>query len=678
MSVGGTMQVSEIKTEGAAVPPAVFRFVTASSRFLGSAAILAMFFGVMYEVISRSFFGHGTIWVTEISTYLVLVITFVTAAFAVSQGAHVRVDLVVEMFAKDTRNLITAATRSLSLFLSLIVLWKMTGYCAENYVDGSRSWSLLNTPLWLPQTSAVLGLIGLSALLGDMGPSRAGLWGYIPLIAAIAFALLGGAGVISLNLTQAQSVSILALLAALTTGMVAGIAPLAGALAIAAVAALLFFVAGDLTLAAKSAVLIVGLLFLLLTGLPVAFCLLAVGIYAMLFWLPPITLNYVGERAWESINTFELAAIPMFILMGAILVRTNASAEMFAAARLALGRLKGGQAYASIMASGIFAAVSGSSLATAATMGRVAGPEMIKAGYRPSLAYGVLAAGGTLGILIPPSVAMIIYGPLAGVPVTKLFIAGIIPGILMMVAFAIVVAVWVWLDKTAAPVEQQYTLSEKIRAMRGILPFVLLVSMVLGALYTGITTPTEAGAMGVFGAVLISLGRRTFTFQEFMRSLEEAAMTTSFLLLIAVGASVMGFAIDYLALPQELVKFVQALDLSDLGLFIAIVVLYLILGTFVESISMVLMTLPVILPVLAAAGWDPLWFGVILVMLVEIGLITPPVGMILYVIAGVAEDRTAFAATTKGSLPFVAVFLFMVFVFFFVPEFVTFLPTLMN
>ena len=660
------------------MPSAVFRFTANASRALGSAAILAMFFAVMYEIVSRSFFGYGTIWVVEVSTYLVLVITFVTAAFAVTRGAHVRVDLLLEQFPTDTATLIATATRWLSLLLSVIALWKMTAYCAENYIDGSRSWSMMNTPLWIPQTSAVIGLVGLTVVLADTGGSRTGGWGYLPLIGAIAFALLDGSGVISLGLTQAQATGGIAILVALTALLVSGVAPLACGLAIAAVVMVLFILTGDLALTAKSAALIGGLLFLLLTGLPVAFCLLAVGIFAMLFWLPPMTLNYVGERAWEAINTFELAAIPMFVLMGAILVRTNASAEMFAAARMALGRLKGGQAYASILAAGIFAAVSGSSLATAATMGRVAGPEMIGVGYRPALAYGVLAAGGTLGILIPPSIAMIIYGPLAGVPVTQLFIAGIIPGLLMMVAFSIVVAVWVAIDRSAAPVEQQYSLREKFVAMRGVLPFLLLVGLVLGALYAGITTPTEAGAMGVFGAILISLGRGTFTVAEFLRSLEEAAMTTSFLLLIAVGASVMGFAIDFLSLPQELVKFVQALDLTHLGLFIAIVILYLILGMFVEPISMVLMTLPIVMPVITAAGWDPLWFGVILVMLIEIGLITPPVGMILYVISGVAGDRAAFSSITLGALPFVGIFLIMIFVFYAVPDLVTFLPDLMK
>jgi tripartite ATP-independent transporter DctM subunit len=368
----------------------------------------------------------------------------------------------------------------------------------------------------------------------------------------------------------------------------------------------------------------------------------------------------------------------MFVLMGAILVRSNASTEMFTAARMGMGRLRGNLAHASILASGIFAAVSGSSLATAATMGRVAGPEMMREGYRPELAFGVLAAGGTLGILIPPSIAMIVYGPMAGVPVTDLFMAGIIPGLLMIAAFSLVVLVWSTFDRSAAPGGQPVALREKLAALKGVVPFFVLMALVLGSLYAGIATPTEAGAVGVLGALLISFARRTLSLPEFIAALEEAVTATSFLLIIAVGAAIMSFPIDFLSMPQALVTFVQSLDLSDIGLFIAIVVLYLILGMFVEPISMVLMTLPIILPVIEAAGWDLLWFGVVLVMLVEIGLITPPVGMILYVLSGVSEGRTTLGQISIGTLPFVGAFLAMVLLFFALPDLVTFLPELLR
>ncbi|MES0885177.1 TRAP transporter large permease [Roseibium sp. SCP14] len=538
--------------------------------------------------------------------------------------------------------------------------------------------AFLNTPLWIPQSAAVAGLAGLVLALAFSEDARSNGPALLSVIAALVFAALEATDFLPLNPSPLQSVVCLGLLTALGAALSGGGPTLVVSGLILVPVTSLFVLSENADLALKSTSLIGILFFLLFTGLPVVFSLLSIGIFAMMFWLPPVSLNTIGERTWEAVNTFELAAIPMFVLMGAVLVRSNASSEMFTAARTGMGRLRGSLAHASILASGIFAAVSGSSLATAATMGRVAGPEMMREGYRPELAYGVLAAGGTLGILIPPSIAMIVYGPMAGVPVTDLFMAGIIPGLLMIAAFSLVVLVWSTFDRSAAPGGLPVPLREKLTALKGVVPFLILMTLVLGSLYAGFATPTEAGAVGVLGALLISFARKTLSLPQFIAALEEAVMVTSFLLIIAVGAAVMSFPVDFLSMPQALVTFVQSLDLSDIGLFIAIVVLYLILGMFVEPISMVLMTLPIILPVIEAAGWDLLWFGIVLVMLVEIGLITPPVGMILYVLSGVSEGRVTLGQISIGTLPFVGAFLAMVFLFFALPDLVTFLPEVLR
>ncbi|MEH6405133.1 MAG: TRAP transporter large permease subunit [Sneathiella sp.] len=662
----------------AQAPLIIGNFIGFSSRWLGIFAVLAMFVSVNFEVIGRTFFDHATIWVTEVTTYLVVVITFIGAAFVAIRDENVRVDLVLNFFSTANQSVIKNSLAWIAVFVTLVSLWKVTGFWAENFHSGARSWSLLNTPLWIPQLSAVVGLTGLVLALIFNVPAKSGIGSYLPIFAALIFSLLEGAGLVSLGLTPVQSLSCIGILTLVSAGLAGGIPTLTIICGVIIPVALLFFATESAALSIKSVGLIGVLFFLLFSGLPVVFSLLAIGVFAMIFWLPPVTLNYIGERAWEAVNTFELAAIPMFVLMGAILVRSNASTEMFGAARVGIGRIRGSLAHASIMASGIFAAVSGSSLATAATMGRVAGPEMMREGYKPELAYGVLAAGGTLGILIPPSIAMIVYGPLAGVPVTELFMAGIVPGMLMIAAFALVVQIWITVDSTAAPAGKSATLREKFVALKGVVPFLILMMMVLGSLYAGIATPTEAGAVGVLGALVISFTRRTLTVTELIRALEEAAIATSFLLMIAVSASVMSFAIDFLSMPQALVQFVQGMGFSDLGLFIAIVVLYLFLGMFVEPISMVLMTLPIILPVIAAAGWDPLWFGIVLVMLVEIGLITPPVGMILYVLSGVSDEQVTLGQISMGTIPFVGAFLAMIFLFFAMPSLITFLPDLMR
>ncbi len=652
------------------------------SRLLGMAAVLAMLVSVNIEVVGRSFFGHATIWVTEVSTYLVVAMTFLGAAHAARRDAHIRVDLVLDRLPPEFARHMRQATIWIAVLVTLVALWKVSAFVAENFSSGARSWSLLNMPLWIPQGAAVAGLTGLTLVLlfapgtrpESPGPPSAA--AVAPALAALAVVLLHGLGLMPWVMDSHAAIAAIAALVAMSAFMASGAAAFVLSLAVTGVVALLFSATSGASLPVQAAVLTGVLFLLLLGGLPVVFSLLGIGIAAMVFWLPAVSLDYIGERAWGAVNTFELAAIPMFVLMGAILVRSNASAQMFRAARVGLGRVPGGLAHASILASGIFAAVSGSSLATAATMGRVAGPEMMTEGYRPQLAYGVLAAGGTLGILIPPSIAMIVYGPLAGVPVTDLFLAGILPGLLMIAAFAAVVVVWVAVDPKAAPPGRRCGWREKFAALKGILPFVALMALVLGSLYLGIATPTEAGAVGVVGAMAVSVARGTFSLADFAAALEEAALVTSFLLMIAVGAAVMGFGIDFLSMPRALVELVDSLDLTDFGLFVAIVVLYLMLGMFIEPISMVLMTLPVLLPVIAAAGWDPLWFGIVLVMLVEIGLITPPVGMILYVLSGVAGDRVSLGHIASGTLPFVAAFLAMIFVFFMLPGLVTVLPEL--
>lgn len=657
----------------AATPQACLVSLVAVSRFLGIACLVAMLVSVNTEVIGRSFFGHATIWVTEVSTYLVIAITFLGAAFVVGRDANVRVDMVVNALPKTLLPHVMRGQSWLAAYVTLIILWKATGFWFENYNSSTRSWSLLNTPLWIPQTTVVIGMAALSLVLAAVGSVRnhhvcLALTG---LLVVAAFCL--ATNTVTVPLSQTQLVLIFAALMLAGAFIGSGAMSFLVAFGTGLILFIAFFVTADMGLSPKATALIAMLFVLLLSGLPVVFCLMALGIAAMLIWLPPVTLNFSGERAWDATNTFELTAIPMFVLMGSILVRSNASTEMFAAARYWMGRVRGGLAYASIMASGVFAAVSGSSLATAATMGRVAGPEMMDEGYKPELAFGVLAAGGTLGILIPPSIAMIIYGPLAGVPVTELFLAGIIPGLMMIAAFALVTFIWSSIDKSAAPEGQSYPLRERIMALKGVIPFLVLMAMVLGSLYAGFATPTEAGAVGVLGAIIISLFRGTLNFKEMMGACEEAVIATSFLLMIAVGASVMSFAVDYLQMPQALVGFLNGMNLSDIWLFVAIVILYFILGMFVEPISMVLITLPIILPVITAAGWDPLWFGIILVMLVEIGLITPPIGMILYVLAGVVDKRATLGQIATGALPFVLIYVFMVFFFFAFPGFVTFL-----
>ncbi|MDF2463644.1 MAG: rane protein [Ramlibacter sp.] len=391
----------------------------------------------------------------------------------------------------------------------------------------------------------------------------------------------------------------------------------------------------------------------LASGIRIAFALAFVGLLAIYFLTPvPFPLT-VADRTWSSVNSFSLTAVPMFVLMGAFLVRSGLSKELFAVMARLLVRLPGGLAHAATAGCGLFAAVSGSSVATAATIGAVAGPEMIRRGYDPSLTYGTVAAGGTLGILIPPSVPMIIYGTAVGVPVSTLFIAGVLPGILMMACFAAVILLWTWISPAAAPaVDRRELASLSIRSYVDTGLLVLLIVLVVLTLYLGIATPSETGAIGAFVAFLICIFRGRVDWATIRDSMNETVVVTSFILLIVVGANIITFGFDYLKVSQALMAAATTAAVQPWIVLLIILLVYLVLGMFLDSISMLVLTLPVVFPLATSLGFDPVWLGIILVIMAEVGLITPPVGMNLFVLQGISRGVTI-RVIAVGALPFI-------------------------
>ena len=411
-------------------------------------------------------------------------------------------------------------------------------------------------------------------------------------------------------------------------------------------------------------------------GVRVALGLGLVGLGAIYTLLPVPSPIVLGERSWESLNSFTLTAVRMFVMMGALLLKSGLSDQVFETLAKWLGRFPGGIAHAGIGACTVFAAVSGSSLATAATMGMVACPEMTRRGFSPRLAYGSIAAGGTLGILIPPSIPMIIYGSMVGAPVATLFIAGLLPGLLLMAAFMAVVFLWGVLVPGAAPRWLGFSWGERLRSLGPVLPVVLLIAAVLGTLYAGIATPTEAGAIGAGAALLLCLARGRLTLPVLADVLAETVKVTAFLFVIVIGASILTYSFDYLRLPQLLVEAVGEAGLPRWLVFAAIALLYIVLGMFIDSISMMVMTLPVLFPLVVATGFDPIWFGVVLVILIEIGLITPPVGVNLFVLKGLGHD-VSMRDIVLGVVPFAAVMLVVLVLLYLVPGIATWLPETM-
>ncbi|MFC4671401.1 TRAP transporter large permease [Seohaeicola nanhaiensis] len=423
------------------------------------------------------------------------------------------------------------------------------------------------------------------------------------------------------------------------------------------------------------AVLIV-LASLLIIGLPVAFALLlsgAVGLWA--FGGAPILMGILSTTPLSTANSYELITIPMFILMAEFVIISGVSSDLFRAATIWVGRVRGGVAMATALAGAGFGAISGSSTAAAATLASTSLPEMIKQGYEPKLAGGVVAISGTLAMLIPPSIALILYGILADVPVSLLMISGIIPGLLVTLAIILTVAVLVTIWPASAPVGQSYTLVQKIASLRRVGPMVLLFLAVTGTIYSGIATPTEASGIGAFVAMLLAIWERRLTLPGLFGALRRSAVTTCMILFIILGAHVFGYFFTITRVTNDLADWVGSLPLSPLAIMIVILIGYIILGFFMDQVAILILTIPVILPIVLQIGYDPIWFGVVVVVTAEIGMVTPPLGMNVFVVARYTQRPVA--ELFRGVMPHVLAHLVVIAILVAFPAIVLWLPSTM-
>lgn len=388
-------------------------------------------------------------------------------------------------------------------------------------------------------------------------------------------------------------------------------------------------------------------------------------------------LRGVGEMAWGTSSDFTLVAVPMFILMGEMLLRSGLAEKMFDALDKWVGHIPGGLMHTNIAASTLFAATSGSSVATAATVGTVSIPNMHKHGYRPAVFLGSIAAGGTLGILIPPSINMVLYGALSETSVSDLYLAGFIPGLLMAVLFSTLVLVACLVNRKLAPRKPRASWGDRFRALWALGPPLYLFLLVVGSIYLGWATPTEASALGVVGTFLYVVTTGKFSWDRLWTALEGTVRTTAMVMLIVISAYFLNFVMSTIGLTDIAVKAVGALTWDPIYVMLAIIAVYLLLGCFVETLTLMVATTPIIVPIVVALGYDPVWFGVVFVILIELALITPPIGMNLFVVQSVRTSG-AFRDVAIGSLPFAAVMLGVIFLLLAFPEVATWLPTTYN
>ncbi len=405
----------------------------------------------------------------------------------------------------------------------------------------------------------------------------------------------------------------------------------------------------------------------------IAMGIVGVGGFASVVEIGP-ALNLLSNSPIAAITDFNLTLIPFFILMGVLATNSGMSAELFRAGRAWLGGFKGGLGLASVGACGGFAAICGSSVATAATMTKIAYPEMKKAGYSDTSATGIIAAGGTLGILIPPSVVLAIYGFITETDIGTLFIAGVVPGILALLMYMLTVRVWYG---RSLPAAEPFRLSEGLAALRGVWAVGLLFIAVILSIYFGIVTATEAAAVGALLTAVIGLVRRRLNLSTLVDSLVEALRTSVAIYTVLIGATLFGYFLAITQVPQDITSFLTELGAGRYGTLALILLLFFVMGCFLDAMAMIILMVPIVFPVVTALGFDPVWFGIIIVMTVELGLITPPVGMNVYVINSIAS-RVSLTTIFKGVTPFVVIDVVRLILLIAFPALVLFLPASMN
>ena len=418
------------------------------------------------------------------------------------------------------------------------------------------------------------------------------------------------------------------------------------------------------------------LLLLLAFGMPIGFGMILIGFAGFTYlasWSGAV--NIMANIPYDAINNYDFCVIPLFFLMAAIFLVSGFGSNLFHLVYTLVGRIPGGLAVATVGACAIFAAASASTIATALTIGKVAIPEMNEYKYDNRLSCGCVAAGGTLGILIPPSGVLIIYGIITEQSITKLFIGGIIPGLILALSFILLIILWALINPSLAPAGPRTSFKEKLKALKDSIEMILLLVLIIMGLIVGWFTPTEAGAAGAFGALLLSLLRKRLTLEKFKTAFLDTLYSAGMVFSILIGALIFNAFLAISTIPMELADAVTGLPLPPVVIMIVILLVYMGLGCFIDAFSMILLTIPIFFPVIRTLGFDPIWFGIITVLVVEIALITPPVGMNVYVIWGITED-VPMTDIFKGIMPFLVALVGLIILLIIFPSIVTFLPDL--
>lgn len=648
---GGGENVPEMPTDiFARIARGLHRLLDPTARYLCyAAAIVTLLMSILMvvDLASRLILNSPLSGMIELQTFMLVFMAFFSIAYTMLKNQHVAVDLITNILPDQVNSILQSIFGIWGIFLFGSMSWLSASRAIEALVKDEYS-DIIQMPYWLLYGVAAVGTLLLAFVL-----------------LASLFAHLSGL------LTHYNNRGRF-----ITTCAVILLAGLLGIFS-ADILKLLF---GDISSTTAGILYTLFLMTILLLGFPVGFSMAFAGLTGLFFLVGhDVAFNVSKINTYDSVAHYFFVVIPFFLLMGFLILHAGIGAKLYNAGIKVFGRLPGGLAIGTVAGCGGFAAICGESVAAAATMGSVSIPEMKKYDYDDSLATGSVAAGGTLGILIPPSIGFVVYGIITEQSIGKMFMAGIIPGIILTTGFCVAVYVQCLLNPSLGPKSEKFTPRQIVKSLFDIWPVAALFAAVIGGIYSGILTPTEAGGIGASGALLIALFAPGFNRHKLFDALLDATTTSAMIFTILIGVGLLGYFVTLTDIPREFANFLGGLDVSRYVIFVLILLLYLVLGMVMNIIPMMMLTLPILFPTVVGLGFDPIWFGVIMVIMMEMGQITPPIGINVFVIHGVAKKYNVSMATIyRGIIPFVIVEVLVIILLTVFPGITLWLPNSMD
>ncbi|MBW1801866.1 MAG: TRAP transporter large permease subunit [Deltaproteobacteria bacterium] len=611
------------------------------ANMAGISIVILMMLMTVADVVLRYFFNRPILGAYELIEFILVIVVFFAVAYTMAQDRHVSVDVLITRLPDPARYTLTSINTLMGLGIALLITWRTVLFALAQKFRGVTSPALHISVypfiLLLALGAALLFLVLLAQYFDALGRAleKGGIKTGLILIIGSLFALFIVTSPIWLREAYAE-------MNPFTVGIIG----------------------------------IIFLVLLLFSGMPVGFVMAIVGFMGMTYLNGVVSgVSLFGRVPYGTTANHAMSVLPLFILMGALCFHSGISREIYYTVYRWLGNLPGGLAMATIGACAGFAAVSGSSVASTAAMGTVAMPEMKRYNYAPSLATGCIAAGSSIGILIPPSIMLVVYGILAEQSIGQLFLAGFIPGIMEALFYMVTIYILCKRNPQLGPKGPATNFRDKIVALKDTWAMLVLFILVIGGIYVGLFTPTEAAGIGAFGALVLALARKKLKWSSFSDSLVETGQTASMAFVILIGSVMLGYFLTVTRLPFSLAETVSALEVNRYIVLAIVLVIYIFLGAIMSAIAMIMLTVPIFAPIIQALGFDPIWFGIILVRVCEIGQITPPVGINVYVMKGIAKDVPLYTIF-RGTLPFLLADFLHVIILIAFPRISLFLPNL--